>query len=193
MPRQKKIKSLQVEGNSEVTMSGAQVLESLETELDRARQELEKTKQEIEEKKSQIKTMSSREVTEDEMIIVKKQVNMTSARAALKEKIEKQKAYDNVKVTGRFLNLRVKGQSIKIPYHKYEDDPVVLHELHDGQVYTIPRGFADQLNGGTENDPFHYVPKYLKREEPMDPNRPMSQISNVDTSNKKYAFVPVNF
>ena len=168
-------------------MSDTETLESLETEIDRARLELEKTKRELEEKKAEVKAIPAREVSEDEMIIVKKQVNMSSEKKALKEKIETQKAYDNVMLTGKFMNLRVPGKTEKLPYMKYEDDPVKWYTFNHGQVYTIPRGFADQIN-----DHYH-TPRFVQRQGPMSPDNPESQIAEVDTSNKKFAFVPVNF
>jgi len=193
MTRQKKIKSLQVEKNPEVNMSDTQTLDSVQTELDLARQELERTKLEIEEKKSQMKAMPAREVTEDEMLIVKKQVTMSSEKLALKAKIEKQKSYDSVMVTGKFMNRRSPGKSEKLAYMKYDTDPVKWYVFEDGKVYTIPRGFADQLNGGSEDDPCYYTPHFIQKPGEMDPNKPSSAIHHVDTTNKKYAFVPVNF
>lgn len=187
MSRQKKIKSLHIEQTQETPMSDAQVLESLETEIDKARIELEKAKREVEEKKSQLKTMSAREVTEDEMIIVKKQVNMSSEKAALKAKIERQKQMDSELVTGKFMNRRAPGMEAKLTYMKYETDPVKWYTMQDGKVYTIPRGFADQIND------HYYTPHFIQKQGPMDPNAPQTQIHDVDTSNKKYAFVPVKF
>jgi hypothetical protein len=187
MARQKKIKSLQVEETQEVLMSDSQVLESLETEIDKARLELEKAKSEVEEKKAQLKTMTAREVTEDEMIIVKKQVSMSSEKAALKAKIEKQRQHDSEMVTGKFMNRRAPGNAAKLTYMKYETDPVKWYNLEDGKVYTIPRGFADQLNE------HYYTPHFIQKQGEMDPNKPSGAIHDVDTSNKKYAFVPVNF
>lgn len=187
MARQKKTLSLQIEEKKEVIMSDSQVLESLETEIDKARLELEKTKSEIEEKKTQLKTMPAREVTEDEMIIVKKQVNISAEKAALKAKIEKQRQHDSEMVTGKFMNRRAPGMAAKLTYMKYETDPVKWYNLEDGKVYTIPRGFADQIND------HYYTPHFIQKQGPMDPNAPSTQIHDVDTSNKKYAFVPVNF
>jgi hypothetical protein len=187
MARQKKTLSLQVEEKQEVNMSDTQVLESLETEIDKTRAELEKTKLELEEKKNQLKAMPAREVTEDEMIIVKKQVSMSSEKTALKAKIEKQKAHDSEMVTGKFMNRRAPGMAAKLTYMKYETDPVKWYNMEDGKVYTIPRGFADQIND------HYYTPHFIQKQGPMDPNSPSSQIHDVDTSQKKYAFVPVNF
>lgn len=62
------------------------------------------------------------------------------------ELLEQQKAYDNVMVTGKFINQRAPGQSVKLTYHKYNTDPVKWYEFKHNQVYTIPRGFADQIN-----------------------------------------------
>lgn len=169
------------------------VLDGLETDIDRARRELEDTKREIQEKKDELKRMPMREVDADEMLIVKKQQSVSVKNAGLKEKIEKQKAYDSVMVTGKFMNRRSPGNSVKLTYLKHQDDPVKWYTLEDGKVYTIPRGFADQLNGGTEDDPCYYTPHFTQKPGEMDPNKPVSAIHNIDTSNKKYAFVPVGF
>ena len=202
MGRHKKIKSIESKENKEVVMTvetedHVNTLESLESEIDQKRAELEKVKVEIEEKKAAAKAMPMREVDEDEMVIVKRQGARTAASAGLKEKIEKQKAYDNVKVTGKFINRFKPGQPEKLLYQKYEDDAVKWYTFQDGQVYTIPRGFADQINGGTENDPMYYKPRFTEKQghQVIDPSRvgENSSIGEIDTSDKKYQFVPVNF
>lgn len=171
----------------EVSMKEGVVLENLESEIDAARKELEKTKCEIEEKKQEVKKISAREVDAEEMIIVKKNTAVSVKNQGLKDKIEKQKIYDNEPVTGKFINRRSPGQSAKITYMKYEDDPVKWYTFEDGKVYTIPRGFAEQIND------YYHTPNFVKRDGPMDPSAPSSQIHEVDTSNKKYAFVPTRF
>ncbi len=162
-------------------MSEKETLESLETEIDRTRIELETIKREIEEKKQEL-TKPRRELDDHELILVKKQVATSSAKTALKEKIEAQKKIDSEMVTGKFLNRRAPGQPAKLTYQKYEDDPVKWFNFEDGKVYTIPRGFMDQINE------HYHTPHFIKNDQVMDPNRPMSSISEVDTSNKKYAF-----
>src|SRR5208337_3979947 len=119
---------------------------------------------EIEEKKIQLKSMPAREIDEEEMLIIKKQVSGHSKNAGLKETIEKQKAYDNVQVTGKFINRRAPGQAAKLTYLKYNDDPVKWYNFEDGKVYTIPRGFADQINEA------YYTPHFTQKQGPMDPN-----------------------
>jgi len=168
-------------------MKEIEVLENLETEIDRARQELEKTKVEIEEKKHEMGKISSRTHSEEELEITKKQVANSVKGGALKEKIERQKAYDNQMITGRFMNLRAPGQPAKLTYMKYADDPVKWYNFEDRKTYTIPRGFVDQINE------YYHTPRFIQKNEPMDPDAPSSQIHDVDTSNKKYAFVPLGF
>jgi superfamily II RNA helicase len=192
MGRPKKNNPLQIKENNEVIMTKQQLelptmenLETIETEIDKARLELEKTKKEIEEQKQTLKNLSSREHDAKEMAIVEKQLATQGDRSGLKAKIEQQKAYDNQKVTGKFINRRAPGQMAKLAYIKYEDDPVKWYELYDGQTYTIPRGFADQINE------HYYTPHFIKNEGvQMDGE---SGIAAVDTSNKKYAFVPSGF
>ena len=189
MGRQKKNKPLQIQETNEGTMTEEKTLDNIESQIDKARAELEATKIEIEEKKQQLKTMPCREIDAEEMIIVKKHHQRNEDTKGLRDKIEKQKIYDNEKVTGKFMNRRVPGQPAKLTYLKYEDDPVKWYTFDDGKVYTIPRGFADQINE-------HYYSPHFIQKGPgyiMDPSRPESAIHDVDTSNKKYAFVPVGF
>lgn len=189
MARHKKNKDIQLEANQEVPMTDEAVLESLQTELDLARSELQKTKLEIEENKQQIQQVKSRrELDEQEKNIVAKQISRTDEKNAARAKIEAQQAYDSEKVTGRFINRRSPGKrEEKLTYMKYADDPVKWYSFDDGKVYTIPRGFADQINE------HYYTPHFKQNQSEQDPNRPQSAINEVDTSNKKYAFVPVGF
>ena len=205
MGRRKKEKSLQIEKkeavmtevlDAPVIESDEIKLEAVQTEIDLARQELERTKHEIEERKHQLELMKvtpSRHIDEAERKLIDKQVGITSAKTTLSEKIEKQKAFDSVMITGRFMNRRAPGQAAKLTYLKYDTDPVKWWVLEDGKTYTIPRGFADQLNGGTDEDPCYYTPKFNQVQGEMDPNKPDSAIHSVDSSNKKYGFVPLNF
>ena len=187
MSRQKKIKSLQLKEKTEVCMTQETVLDNLQTEIDVARSELEKTKLELEERKKELEAKSNREISYEEVKIIDKQISRTNEMRATDETIEKQKAYDNVKVTGKFINRRSPGQDVKLTYLKYVDDPVKWYTFEDGKVYTIPRGFADQINE------HYYTPHFIQKPGEMDPNKPSTAIHDVDTSNKKYAFVPVNF
>lgn len=188
MSRQKKDLSLHSKATKpEVNMSESAVLENIQSEIDAARLELEKTKKEIEEKKHEMKLNSRREISEDEKELVNKQVSSSSAKSSLIEKIESQKRIDGQMITGRFMNRRAPGQPAKLTYIKYQDDPVKWYNFEDGKIYTIPRGFADQINE------YYHTPVFNKKEGVMDPNAPSSQISSVDTSNKKYAFVPTTF
>ena len=171
-------------------------LNVLQTEIDESRLELEKVKKEIEEKKQELKTVPAREISQDEKDLMEKQKARKGKKSELANKIEKQKAYDNVSVTGKFMNLRVPGKSEKLPYHKYPEDPVKWHTFNHGQVYTIPRGFADQINGGTESSPCYYTPRFVQKQGQQvlsDQVGENSAIASIDTSNKRYAFVPVSF
>jgi hypothetical protein len=171
-------------------------LDALQTEIDEARLELEKTKKELEEKKQELKAVPAREISQDEKELSERQVSNRSKKSELSLKIERQKDYDNVKVTGKFMNIRNPGQSKKLPYIKYNDDPVKWHNFNHNQVYTIPRGFADQINGGKPEDPHYYTPRFTQKQG----NQVLSEtpgensaIASVDSSQKMYAFVPVNF
>ena len=119
-----------------------------------------------------------------------KQITRSSESNAIKTQIERQKAYDNERVTGKFINRRAPGQPVKLPYIKYEDDPVKWWPFEDGKVYTIPRGFADQINE------YYHTPHFVQKQGEQAHSHVVgenSSIASVDTSNKKYSFVPINF
>lgn len=180
MPRKKKEK---------VDMESENV-EFMEKELDLVRFELEKAKIELEEKRKEIESTPSRKYDEKEIKISEKQVTMSSERQALKEKIEQQRKIDKIQVTGKFLNRRAPGQPAKLTYMKYEDDPVKWYFFEDGRTYTIPRGFADQIND------YYHTPSFIPRDQSSslaEQEGSQSPIAFVDTSNKKYAFVSVGF
>ena len=212
MARQKKIKSLQENQKQEIPMTESTTidqtevldnemdrvkselealkraeLELLESELDRVRNELESTKKQIKETAEEKKYVPRRELDEDEVIMVRKHANISVEKQALKKKIADQQAYDNVMVTGKFINRRAPGQPVKLPYLKYAEDQEGWKEFHDGRVYTIKRGFADQINE------YYHTPVFTQKTGPMDAENPESQIDHVNTDNKKYAFVPVGF
>lgn len=198
MARQKKINPLHVEETQEVIMSETktlespevQTLDSLESELDRVRIELENTKRNLEEKKHELSSLPKRDISKEEIEITERRKAKATAGLGLINKIEKQKEYDNQLVTGKFINRRAPGNPAKLTYNKYADDPVKWYTFEDGATYTIPRGFADQLNE------YYYTPHFVKKEgdaQFIDPNRPSSAINDIDTSNKKYAFVPISF
>ena len=131
----------------ETIVQGEVELENVQNEVDLARVELEKLKNEIEDaKKKKKKVEARRDISEDEQRIIDKQVTNINQKKSTDDVIAKQKTIDNQKVKGRFMNRRNPGQAIKLPYHKYVDDPVVWYHFQDGGVYTIPRGFADQIN-----------------------------------------------
>src|SRR5690606_10611174 len=189
MARHKKIKTVHIEEKQEVSMSDEQELESLQTELDLARSELQKTKLEIEENKQQIQQVNSRrELDEKERGVVSKQIARTDEMNAKRAELEAQRIYDSEMVTGRFINRRSPGKKEeKLTYLKHPNDPVKWYPFEDGKVYTIPRGFADQINE------HYYTPHFKQGQTEQDPSKPQSAINEIDTSNKKYAFVPVGF
>ncbi len=179
------------ETKSEVPMTNEAEVEVLNQELDLVRVQLQKTKLEIEElqAKKQELVESTRVPRELDAIEKKANEKLLSIRVegqVLSNKIEAQKAYDNVKVTGRFMNRRAPGNPAKLTYMKYADDPVKWYTFNDGAVYTIPRGFADQINE------HYYRPKFIQKDGELDPSNP-TNIHHVDTSNKSYAFVPTSF
>lgn len=191
MARHKKINTVKVEKveiiEKEVNMSNEAVLENLQTEIDLARSELEKTKLEIEERKQEIQNNAKRDIPPDEMKLVEKGISMNAERKVQQAIHEKQKAYDSQMVTGKFINRRAPGQTVKLTYLKYNEDPVKWYELQDGKIYTIPRGFADQIKD------HYYSPKFHQVQGEMNPDKPQSVINEIDNSQKKYDFVPLSF
>jgi hypothetical protein len=196
MARQKKFTTVQskekpIEIKTEICMTQTVELENLQQEIDKARVELEQTKLELEEKRKAANAINPRrEHDDDELRAKDRSIVANSAKAAAKEEIEKQKLFDNVKITGKFINRRVPGQKVKLTYMKYEDDPVKWYELEDGKVYTLPRGFVDQINE------YYYTPHFVQKQGEQnltDSTGDNSAIHHVDNSNKKYAFIPLNF
>lgn len=204
MSRQKKIKTLQQQEIEEAPMTDtipqegtvsenqlvalqSQELETLESEMDRVRRELEETKRQLEQKKHELQAAPAREISEDEKLLIEKRAEKRAASVAFQRKMEIQKAKDNELVTGKFINRRAPGNSAKLTYNRYIDDPVKWYTFEDGKVYTIKRGFADEINE------HYYTPHFIQKQGEMNPDAPASAIHHVDTSNKKYAFVPVNF
>lgn len=180
-----------IEDRKEVVMTTVQEedVEAILKELDQARIELQNTKLEIETKKQELKNLP--EIAQSPSVSIPA---VSIKGEGLSEKILSQKAIDNEMVTGKFYNLRVKGQSKKLPYHKYADDPVKWYSFEHGQVYTIPRGFANQINGQDETGHYYYTPHFIKNENAIiDPSNPQSGIHAVDNSDKMYSFVPINF
>jgi len=196
MTEENKIESLETE---DVNNEDSEDIEKTQSELDLVRIDLELAKKELREmqlKKTEPQYKPKREIDHEEKAAIDRINSRRSQSNGLKAKIEKQKEYDSVLVTGKFINRRVPGRSEKLPYHKYETDPIKWHTLVDGKVYTIPRGFADQINGGSEEDPMYYTPRFIQKQGEViisDTVGENSSIAEVDTSNKKYSFVPINF
>lgn len=193
MARQKKFNTVEskeknFDETTEVCMTQTVELENLQQEIDKARVELEQTKLDIEERKKQASLINPRrEHDADDLRAQDRSTTATSAKAAAKEQIEKQKALDNQMVTGKFINRRVPGQSVKLTYYHYDDDPVKWYPFEDGKIYTIQRGFAEEIKN------YYHTPKFTQTQGFVDPDRPGSAIHEVDTSQKKYDFVPLNF
>ncbi len=185
MGRHKKNINVQQEVKPEVTMTEEAVLDNLQTEIDLARKELEETKLALEEKRKELSTR--REISAEEVRISESQKTLGNEKKAQQSVIDKQREYDSVKVTGKFINRRAPGQQVKLCYIKYPENPVKWYPFEDGKVYTIDRGFADQINE------YYHTPQFVQKSEFMNPDAPTSAIHEVDTSNKKYAFVPTTF
>jgi hypothetical protein len=166
------------------------LIESANQELDQVRKDLEKAKIELEAKQTEMKLMKvRRELDEQEIAIMNKQISNGNEVQAKLSALEKQKAFDNVKVTGKFLNQRYPGQTVKLPYVKYATDEAKWYTFQHNKVYTIPRGFADQINE-------HYARiTYTQKENNVisNPDNPGTALENVPVRHQLYAFVPNSF
>lgn len=165
MARPRKIRP--EEGNTMTMEPTTPDIATLQAELRKAQEELAKVKQATE--------------------VQSKNITMGNSKEAKRAVIEEQKRQDSRMVRGRFLNRRAPGQTVKLTYMKYEDDPVKWYEFRDGGTYEIPRGFADQINE------YYHTPIFTQTEQFIDPSKPSSSIANVDTSVKKYAFVDIEY
>lgn len=166
------------------------LIESANQELDQIRKDLEKAKLELEAKQTEMKLMKvRRDLDEQELAIMNKQITNGNEKAAKLSALEKQMQFDNVKVTGKFLNQRYPGQTVKLPYVKYATDEAKWYTFHHNKVYTIPRGFADQINE-------HYARiTYRQKENNVisNPDSPGTALENEPVRHQLYAFVPTQF
>lgn len=164
-------------------------LEALQTEMDLARKELEETKTLIQARRDELKSMNNREYDKKEIEISEKQITQGSEKSALKKKIEAQKEYDSVMVKGRFLNQRAPGQSAKLTYMKYDTDQAKWWLFEHNKVYTIPRGFADQIN-----EYYAKITYNQKRDDVIqDPDRPGTSLEATPIRQQIYSFSPLNW
>lgn len=122
-----------------------------------------------------------RELDLVEQSIAERQINRTNAKSAREDRNAKLRELDSIEVTGKFMNLRAPGQPVKLTYLKHETDPVKWYNFNQGQIYTIPRGFADQIND-------HYA-RIIDV-----PSSDMGQaLSGEKQRTPLYAFVPISF
>lgn len=169
---------------TEIREDKALELDTTLSDLEKAKQELAKIQMEIERRKEEIPL---RKLDADEEFLRDKQITSINEMKSAQALIARQKEYDDKPITGKFINRRAPGNQVKLTYLKYDTDPVKWWTFQDGKVYTIPRGFVDQINE------YYYAPVFTQKDGPSDPNQPSSVIQEVDTSNKKYAFVPIGF
>lgn len=164
------------------------LLDNLETEIDLKRVELERVKLELEERRKEFdKYKPGREISEQERKLSDEQKVKVVNASSHTEAIERQRQFDSVIVTGKFINRRHPGGVAKLTYAKYIQDQPKWWTFEDGKVYSIPRGFADQIKE------HYYRPSFIHDEKEMHPNEVGSSIHSVDTSNKLYDFVPTSF
>lgn len=195
MPRRKKVDM--EEKSLTIVPPALEELEMLETSLDSVKSQLLAAQRELDEKKQEMKDLEmkkyhapvyeKRELDEQEKSIVERQLHGFTKNAGLKAKIEAQREYDNQMVTGRFINRKQPGGTAVLTYSKYPDDFPTWKHFKDGCTYTIKRGYADQINE------HYHTPAFIKNEGSMEDSDNGTAIHSVDTSDKKYAFVPVGF
>ena len=122
-----------------------------------------------------------RELDSVEQGMADRQISRTNAKLAMQDKIEKLKEMDSIPTTGKFMNLRAPGQPVKLPYIKHNTDPEKWWNFKHGEVYTIPRGFVEQIND--------YYADIV--------DMPSSDSGQALSGEKKrtpiYAFVPINW
>lgn len=190
MGRKKKIEAIMKEKNIETIQTNESSAEKINESEKSLIAVQEKMIQELKDQIADLKSQSSREHDQQEIDISNKMIATRTENKAIKEQIDRQREYDNVPVTGKFLNQRAPGNPAKLLYQKHLGDPEKWWVFNHGKTYTIPRGFADQINE------YYHTPMFIQKEGAIDEDAGdgnLSAIAMVDTSNKKYAFVPVNF
>lgn len=165
-------------------------IEALNQELDQVRKDLERAKLEYEQQQTEMKLAKvRRELDEQEIAIMNKQVTRGNESKAKEDALAKQKAFDDQMVTGKFMNVRHPGSSAKLTYCKYATDPVKWYTFEHNKVYTIPRGFVDQINE-------YYARVTYKQKldnKIVDPDKPGTALDHEPIRHQLYAFVPVSF
>jgi hypothetical protein len=129
----------------------------------------------------EVKT-SGRELDAFEKQLVEDQKSAYNTREEGKKLIDRKRDIDSQMVRGKFMNLRAPGQPVKLTYHKYSTD---IEEgwktFNHGEIYTIQRGFADQINN-------HYAKISF--------NKGTGQMNALEATPSRspiYAFVPLEF
>ena len=123
-----------------------------------------------------------RELDDVEKQLVENQKSIYNMREEGKKMIDRKRDVDSQMIKGKFMNLRAPGQPVKLTYHKYATD---LEEgwktFNHGEIYTIQRGFADQINN-------HYAKISF--------NKGTGQMNALEATPSRspiYAFVPLEF
>lgn len=163
--------------------------EIAQSELDIVRLELEKAKKELEEQKHQIQLNSKRVLDDKELDICAKQQTMGNEMKAKKEALEQQRIYDSQMITGKFINMRAPGQRVRLTYCKHATDLAKWWDFDHNKNYTIPRGFADQINE-------HYARiehKQKVQDIITNPDQPGTALEPTVTRHQLYAFVPTQW
>ena len=70
---------------------------------------------------------------------------------------EEMRLKDRQIVRGIFKYHEVPGGMLAFPFKKWKHDPVEKFELHDGQIYNLPRGVAMHLNENCWYPDYTYV------------------------------------
>ena len=129
----------------------------------------------------EVKT-SLRDLDPFEKQLVEDQKSAFNMREEGKRLINTKRDFDSQMVKGKFMNLRAPGQPVKLTYHKYSTD---IEEgwktFNHGEIYTIQRGFADQINN-------HYAKISF--------NKGTGQMNALEAAPSRspiYAFVPLEF
>lgn len=99
-----------------------------------------------------------------------------------KTKAQKMRKEDGKLVKARYLNSRGEHERLTKPYCKYAGDPIQTWHFIPGQVYDLPKGLVEEVNGS---------PGLAKRSELLDVNgRPTIKDGHAE---KLHQFVPVSF
>lgn len=78
---------------------------------------------------------------------VKKEDGYKNMEPKWKEELDKRRKADAQLVKARYINHRGTNERLDKPYCRYAGDTIDSYHLIPGEIYDLPKGFIDEVNG----------------------------------------------